>query len=180
MNGKKYKKLLYQLEKRNRLYIHLKNKIVLIYSFIKMSQRRHMMSHEVVNFHEHTPNKRRSILGDHSSQPTNLYRSVEKAASSGASDLDPTQQSWIGKYFIPMGYEPSQPNKNNYVLEREIANYTKRYTYQVLFIGRPDAPKYMARGTGIDAVSKPDVEYRPNRTNIFLDMDNVIRRVEFF
>jgi len=144
-----------------------------------MAQRRHILSQEVVNFHEHTPQKRRSVMTERAFQPTNLYRSVYKADESGASRLDPTRQSWIGKFFIPQGYEPANPEKDNYVYEREIAKHVKPWIFQVLYIGRPDAPKYMARGTGIDTVSKPDVNYHPNRTNIYVDANDVIRKVEF-
>jgi hypothetical protein len=112
-------------------------------------------------------------------QPTNLYRSVYQAAESGAANLDPTRQSWIGKFLIPMGYEPANPDKNNYVYEREIAKHCKPWIFQVLFIGRPDAPKYMARSTGMDVVSKPDANYHPNRTNIYVDENDVIRDVKY-
>ena len=136
-----------------------------------------MMSHEVVNFHEHTPNKRRSVMTDHAFQPTNLYRSVEKSADS--SSLNSTQQAWIGKYFVPEGFEPEFPNKHNYVLEHDIARATNGI-FHILFIGRPDAPKYMSLSTGIDAVSKPNADYHPNRVNIFVDTNDIIQRIEYF
>jgi hypothetical protein len=137
-----------------------------------------VLSQEVVNFHAHTPQKSRSVMSENSFQPTNLYRSVYQLEESG-SRLDPTRQSWIGKYFIPQGYEPANPQKNNYVYEREVAKHVRPWTFTVLFIGRPGAPKYMANSTGIDTISKPDANYHPNRTNIYVDDNDVIRKVEF-
>lgn len=139
----------------------------------------HMLSQEVANFHEWTPQKRRSMVSERDYQTTNLYRSIERPES-GADQLDATQKSWIGKYFIPSGYQPTNPSKSNYVYEKEIANYCKPWGFQVLQIGHPDAPKYMARSTGIDVVSKPDMAYRPTRINIFVDHKDVIRKVEYF
>jgi len=144
-----------------------------------MSQRRHLLSHDAVNFHDWTPQQSRSIMTVRDAQTTNLYRSIDRPES-GADKLDPVRASWIGKFFIPDGYLPAHPEKNNYVYEKEIANLTKPWTFQVLFIGLPGAPKYMARSTGIDTVSKPDAEYHPNRTNIFVDYKDIIRKVEFF
>jgi hypothetical protein len=138
-----------------------------------------MVSHEVVNFHDHTPNKMRSVMTDHAFQPTNLYRSMERAAESGASQLSPVQQSWIGKYFIPMGYEPANPQKNNYVYEKEIAYNVKPWIFRVLYIGQPNALKFMSQSTGIDTVSKPNADYHPGRLNIFVDVNDVIQKIEF-
>lgn len=140
--------------------------------------RRHMLSHEVVNFHEWTPQQARAYPTNHSFQPTIMYRSVDKPVS-GANELDATRKSWIGKYFIPSGYQPAKPDKNNYVYEWEIARHCNPWAFQILFIGHPDTPKFMARGTGIDTVSKPDINYNPGRTTIFIDHNGLISKVEF-
>jgi hypothetical protein len=147
-----------------------------------MSRRRFVNSHNVVNFHDWTPQKGRSVMSENAFQPTNLYRKNIYKPESSSDGLDAVQESWIGKYFIPDGSQPKHPERDNYVLEREIANYLRqrRWQYQVLFVGRPNAGKYMARGTGIDVVSKPDVLYKPSRMNIFVTTDDKIQKIEFF
>jgi hypothetical protein len=144
-----------------------------------------MLSHEVVNFHEWTPQQARAYPTNHSFQPTVMYKfsnevrkSVDKPVS-GAEQLDPVRQSWIGKYFIPSGYQPANPGKNNYVYESEIAKHCNPWAFQILWIGHPDTPKFVALGTGINTVSKPDINYNPGRTTIFIDHNDVIRKIEF-
>lgn len=145
-------------------------------------RRRFVNSHNEVNFHDWTPQKSRSIMTENAFQPTNLYRKNIYKPEDSSDGLDATQESWIGKYFIPDGYSPKYPERDNYVLEKEISNYMRqrRWEYQVLFVGQPEAGKYMARGTGIDVVSKPDVLYHPSRMNIFVDVKDKIKSIEFF
>lgn len=138
-----------------------------------------MLSHEVVNFHEWTPQQARAYPTNHSFQPTVMYRKSVDKPESGADKLDAVRQSWIGKYFIPSGYQPANPNKNNYVLEREIARHCNPWAFQILFIGRPGAPDFNVRGTNVQSVSKPNINYNPGRTTIFVDHNDVIRKVDF-
>lgn len=142
-------------------------------------RRRFVESHNVVNFHEWTPQKGRSVMSTNAFHPTNLYRKNLRPES-GADKLDYVQLSWIGKYLIPDGAMPKYPERDNYVLEKEITKYAYPWHYQILFIGRPDAPKYMATGTNIDVVSKPDVLYKPSRMNIFVDTNDKIKKIEYF
>lgn len=139
--------------------------------------RRHMLSHEVVNFHEWTPQQARGYPTNHSFQPTIMYRSVDKPIS-GANELDSIRKSWIGKYFIPSGYQPANPQKNNYIYEREIAKHCNPWAFQILFIGHPETPKFMS-SVGINTISKPNINYNPGRTTIFIDFNGIIKNVEF-
>jgi len=139
-----------------------------------------VVSQNYVNFHDHTPNKGRTIATERAFQPTNMYRKHVYKAEDGATKLDYVQESWIGKFFIPEGYQPRNPNVDNYVMEREIAKHTRPWVYMVHYAGAPGAGKYMARSTGIDIVTKPDAQYHPSRVNLILESDNKIKSIEFF
>ena len=69
----------------------------------------------------------------------------------------------IGKVYIPVGYLPGNPSKNNWVSEKEIAIYAKPYDFNILYENR----------------SKPMADLQPSRLNIVLDLNNVIRNVYF-
>ncbi len=69
----------------------------------------------------------------------------------------------VGKVYIPNGMQPFYPEKNNWITERDIAIYAKPYDYDVHYIGR----------------TKPMADYLPNRLNIYLNLNNVIVKVDY-
>ena len=143
-----------------------------------MSTRRHIQSHDFTNFHEHTPRKSRVLTHPNVYEDTKAYmRGLDMPVSSDG--LDPKKELWIGKYFIPRGKQPTNPNNMNYVLEMEIAREAHPYDFQILFIGPPGRPQYMGRSTGLYVASKPDHQYRPSRMNIHVDTNSIIRDITF-
>ena len=70
-------------------------------------------------------------------------------------------EAQIGKVFIPNGFQPLNPEKNNWVTEKDIAIYAKPYDFDLHYQGR----------------TKPMADYLPNRLNVVLDLNNVIREV---
>jgi hypothetical protein len=83
---------------------------------------------------------------------------------------DSPEMKWIGKYFIPWGSQPANPNASNYVLEHEMAEWAKPYIYQVLWTD----------GEG-NLKSLPEAELRPGRMNVFVNaVTNIISDVQYF
>jgi hypothetical protein len=71
--------------------------------------------------------------------------------------------SQIGKVYIPDGYLPFYPEKNNWVTEKELAIYSKPYDFDLHYLGR----------------TKPMADLLPARLNVYLDTNNVIMNVRF-
>lgn len=145
-------------------------------------RRRTVISHEMVNQHSHTPQKMRTIPHTKDFQDSLFYMRGQYKPTSGAEELDRTQLSWIGKFYIPEGKRPSNPRLRNYVYELEIAKYSRSFEFRVLYL-RPGCnrqPNFMARSTGINTASKPIADYRPARMNIYLDTRNIIRGIGYF
>lgn len=69
----------------------------------------------------------------------------------------------VGKVFIPTGYVPYSPEKNNYVFEKDIAIYAKPYNFNILYAGR----------------TKPMYDYLPEQLNVVLNEKNVIIEVYY-
>jgi hypothetical protein len=77
---------------------------------------------------------------------------------------------WIGKYFIPMGSQPARPEKDNYAMEYDIAQWANPNIYQVIYVD--DDGNFR---------SQPEASWRPGRLNIMVNVNtDLITDVQYF
>lgn len=127
--------------------------------------RRQFHSQELRYDHEYTPRKQRQFAPGGQFQPTWLYR---KQIYRPQGPKNP----WIGKFFIPTGSVPANPEKTNYVREYDVMKKTGRYSYRILYA--------VVSGDKYTIKSKPSVEGRPNQLNLILNTDNRILDVQYY
>lgn len=127
--------------------------------------RRQLLSDELRYDHQTSPRKSRTQLGQKLINTT-LYSSMY--------EINKKPTDVIGKRLIPWNGESIDRysqyvalNKNE-ISEFDIANITKQI-YRIIYI---DDNGYLR--------SKPSVDKNPNRLNIFLTTDNIIRHIAYF
>lgn len=143
--------------------------------------RRQVISHNRTNDHVHTPYKQRTYLSAGTStsyQDSMLYGRKLENPLSAFDELDPDLQKWVGKVIIINGEQPRMGAQ--YVLETEIAKYARPHIYRVLYTGEPDIMTSEYKDAVVRLRSKPNVTYRPERLNIFVNQQNKIVGFGYF
>lgn len=141
--------------------------------------RRQVISHNRNHDHQGTPYKQRTYLpaptytGD-----TVLYGRKLENPLSAFDELDPTLQKWVGKKIIENGEAPIM--NNDVVLEVEIAKYCRPHIYRIVYTGNPDIMTADLNDKIIGMRSRPNIDYRPARLNVFVNSDGKIIGFGYF
>ena len=134
-----------------------------------MATRRDLLSADLAGYsHRSTPRKQRTY------NYTDVFFFQDGGIWNKSRHYRPRPESpelkWIGKYFIPIGSQPFHPERDNYVMEHDIAMMARPNIYQVLWT---DAEGRLR--------SQPEARWRPGRMNVYVNaVTSIVENVEFF
>jgi len=128
-----------------------------------MSIRSHIRSQELRYDHEHSPRKQRMFAAGGQFQPSRLYNNQLYKPTKPEPEAE-----WIGKFFIPEGSIPANPEKDNYVREYDVMKRAGKYSYRVLYAHNGQLK------------SKAAIERRPGQMNLIINTNNRILSVEYY
>ena len=170
--------------------------------------RRHRLSHDSRNFHEHTPRKKNTYAaapnyfnpsiyhGNHSTRTQRkrqswLYPQQMKPKSGAGTEtndqllpyemLDDQQKQWIGRKIIYYGHHIPKRPEGKYITEEMIAYHASPHQYRILFTTTQNGQGYSQQSVNLPGVrSKVSFQHHPHRMNIFVDQDDIIRGIAYF
>jgi len=133
-----------------------------------MATRRHLLPSDLAGYsHRFSPRKQRTYeYTAHFFQDGGIWNKNRYYRPKPQSP----ELEWIGKYFIPWGSQPANPNADNYITEYDIALYARPNIYQVLWTD--------ANG---ELRTLPEAKLRPGRMNIFVNVSTMkVSDVQYF